>query len=189
MELENYCQTFDGLDFTEKQFRNHAFEQCVFLNSNFARSSFANALFENCTFENCNMVNVNLVNCKWQDVRFKHSKISGLDLELMSKMLLAFSFENCAVSYCNFKDLKVPKTAFLLSEIKECDFAMCNLSGSNFSGSDLIGSNFIQCDLTKTNFSTAVNYRFDLNKNKVKAAKFSNPEVLNFLEPYGVVIE
>ena len=189
MELENYEQKFEGLDFTEQQFRDHAFEQCEFLNCNFTKASFCDALFENCLFENCNLANINLSNCKWQAITFKNSKISGLDMEPMSKMLLEFSFDKCALGYSNFQGLKIPNTPFLNCEIKECDFIGTDLSQSDFSGSNLFASNFNQCDLQKANFITALNYRFDLNSNKVKGAKFSSPEVLNFLEPFGIIIK
>ena len=104
-------------------------------------------------------------------------------------MLLSFSFENCQISYCYFKALKIPSTRILNSEIKDCDFIDTDLSAAIFKGSNLVGSTFVNCNLSKTDFREAYGYQFNPNNNRLKKAKFSNPEVLALLNSFGIVVE
>jgi fluoroquinolone resistance protein len=118
----------------------------------------------------------------------KGCKLSGIDFEHISKMLLSFSFDNCHISYCNFMGLKITNTRFLNSEIKECDFVKTDLSGSNFSSSNLSGSTFNDCDLSRVDFRETHGYQFNPRNNKLKKAKFSVPAVLALLSEFDIEI-
>ncbi|MDP2103500.1 MAG: hypothetical protein Q8K26_01100 [Candidatus Gracilibacteria bacterium] len=48
---------------------------------------------------------------------------------------------------------------------------------------------FQNSNLTKVNFSGATNYYIDPTQNKLKGAKFSQPEVLSLLAGFGIEIE
>ncbi|MCB0802799.1 MAG: pentapeptide repeat-containing protein, partial [Flavobacteriales bacterium] len=53
----------------------------------------------------------------------------------------------------------------------------------------LSGAVFEHCDLQKADFRTAQNFIFDLNRNKVKGAKFSRENLMGLLIHYNIEIE
>ena len=75
------------------------------------------------------------------------------------------------------------------SKITDCDFGNSNLSESSFKESYLSGSIFDNCNLQKTDFRNSKDYSFNINKNKVKGAKFSYPEALNLLNVFEIKID
>jgi len=77
---------------------------------------------------------------------------------------------------------------FLECIIRENDFINTNLTGSDFSDSDLQASKFQNTNLEKTNFVGAKNYYIDPTQNKLKKAKFSQPEVLSLLARFEIKI-
>jgi len=79
-------------------------------------------------------------------------------------------------------------TEFFECTIRETDFSNANLTESNFSGSDLQGSKFQNTILGKADLSKARNYYIDPTQNKIRHAKFSYPEVLALLDPFGIVL-
>ncbi|KYG82137.1 uncharacterized protein YjbI with pentapeptide repeats [Roseivirga ehrenbergii] len=180
---------FKNEDFKGHLFDGEFYDECHFVNCDLTGADFRSSSFDGCTFESCNLTAVKVVSAKWDDISFKGCKLSGIDFEPISKMLLSFSFENCQISYCYFKGLKIPSTRFLNSEIKECDFIDTDLSAAIFKGSNLVGSTFVNCNLSKADFREAYGYQFNPNDNRLKKAKFSNPEVLALLNGFDIVIE
>ncbi len=161
-------ETFENLDLDLTQLLDHNFEDCVFIN--------------------CKFNNVNFHGTKMQNVRFEACKITGVDFSILSKFLIEMHFEETVLEVCTFSNQKLQDLSFQNSSLKECDFTSCNLQKVHLGDTDLKGTTFIDCDLRQTDFKTAQNYFFDLNQNKVKGAKFSQPEVLTFLSPYGLKI-
>jgi uncharacterized protein YjbI with pentapeptide repeats len=189
MATDHSEQTFASQDFTEVSFRGQYYDDCHFVNCDFTNADFSQSSFENCSFENCNLNTIKVVNTKWQDIRFRHCRLSGIDFDDVSKMLFAVSFESCQLTYSHFKGLKIPKTRFLNSEIKECDFVEVDLSGSWFTGSSLADSNFEHCNLSKVDFRQSHGYAFDPWSNQIKKARFSSPEVLALLSQFDIEID
>lgn len=182
-------ETFESQDFTEVAFKGHFYDECRFVNCNFENAHLGHAHFENCEFEQCNLQTVQVNQAKWQEVAFKKCRLSGINFENISPMLLAMSFDSCQLIYCTFRGLKLSGTPFLNCEVKECDFYETDLSKSFFKGSSLEGSQFEQCDLKGADFRQAVNYRFDPWQNQIRKAKFSSPEVLVLLEGFDIDID
>jgi uncharacterized protein YjbI with pentapeptide repeats len=85
--------------------------------------------------------------------------------------------------------LKIKETKFLDCVIKSTDFINIDLSSADFSGSDLQGSRFHGANLGKARFSTAFNYVIDPTCNQVKQARFSAPEALALLVPFGIKLD
>ena len=182
-------ETFESKDFTDEVLKGHFYDECRFVNCNFDNTHMGYAHFENCVFEHCNLQTVKVTQAKWQEVAFKNCRLSGIDFENISPMLLALSFENCQLTYCVFRELKLKGTPFLNSEVKECDFVESDLSKAYFKGSSLERSSFEQCNLQEADFRGAVNYRFDPWNNQIKKAKFSSPEVLVLLDGFDIKID
>lgn len=81
------------------------------------------------------------------------------------------------------------KTDFIDCSLKDVDFTEADLSQANFKNCDLERTNFMQTNLEKADFSTAFNYSFDPEMNKIKKAKFSQQGALRLLDKYNLEIE
>jgi len=80
-------------------------------------------------------------------------------------------------------------TSFLRCKITETYFTDTNLNGSNFSESDLSKTEFHNSNLSKVDFRKAINYSLDPRTNKIREAKFSNPDVIGLLKHFEIIIE
>lgn len=101
-------------------------------------------------------------------------------------MLLSFSLRETRVEFCQFEELELPNLEATDSQILNCDFYNTNLEGANFGKSDFKQSMFENCNLQKVAFDGAVNYEIDPDKNRIKGASFSYPEVLSLLQKYKI---
>ena len=130
-----------------------------------------------------------LVATALQTVRFVNCKLLGVNFTRCKDFLLSFYFEKCTLDYANFFEKKIIKTTFKDCSVKEVEFSQANLSASQFINCDLTRSIFNQTNLEKVDFSTAFNYSFDLELNKVKKAKFSSSGIIGLLQKYQIIIE
>lgn len=164
MESETFEKcTFEGVDWTLKQ-------------------------FQNCTFTQCYLSVIKLENTKFIDTVFKDCKIVGLDFFKCDPLFFTPSFTSCLLQTCNFSDLKMPKISFRGSKILEGYFQNNLLSQADFRDTDLLGSIFHHCNLNGADFRDAKNYIIDLHSCTLKKAKMSFPEVLELLRGYEIEI-
>ena len=66
------------------------------------------------------------------------------------------------------------------------DFREGSFCEADFRSTDFANSLFKETDLTGADFTGAVNYRIDVNYNKISRAKFSRYEAVNLLESLGI---
>jgi uncharacterized protein YjbI with pentapeptide repeats len=85
--------------------------------------------------------------------------------------------------------MKIKNTIFKNCQLLDTDFSECDLTGSIFDNCDLAGSVFNSTKLEKADLRTSFNYAIDPEKNYIKKAKFSLPEVLGLLRNYDIVVE
>lgn len=164
------------------------FYECEFKNIHFFKSQLNHCRFENCRFVNCDLSLSKLDNSQFLEVEFLNSKLAGIDWR---KTLKPFTvkFEECKLNDSIFFGLDLRSAEFLKSEVRHCDFEKCNLSKVSFSESDLLNSKFVNTTLTEADFTYATNYALDPTLNKIKKAKFSQPEVLALLDVFDISIE
>ena len=81
------------------------------------------------------------------------------------------------------------KTSFLSCKMHGVDFSYCELNFAIFKACDLQDAIFEQTNLEKADFRTAKNYTIDPEKNRIKKAKFSMPEVVGLLAKFDIQIE
>lgn len=89
---------------------------------------------------------------------------------------------------CNFSSLKMKRTDFLGSKVKECHFNDTFLVEADFRECDLQGSLFHHADLSKADFRDAKNYSIDPQLNFLKKARFSVPDALSLLNFFDIEI-
>ena len=186
LSVEN--QVIHSEKFLKKSLEDYIFSSCSFNSCDFSESLLRNAKFCTCTFTNCNFSLPKLEGCRFQDVRFIGCKMVGAEFFKCEKTFFSPTFEKCLLHYCNFSDLIMKKISFSGSKLKECHFTNTNLHGADFGEVDLSGTIFHNCDLSKADFTTAILYEIDPQKNKIKKAKFSLPEAIGLLRGFDVTI-
>jgi uncharacterized protein YjbI with pentapeptide repeats len=73
--------------------------------------------------------------------------------------------------------------------LQEADFSECELNSAIFDNCDLFNATFDQTNLEKADFRTAMNFRIDPERNKLKKARFSKSHLSGLLEKYDILIE
>ena len=89
----------------------------------------------------------------------------------------------------SFYTLQLKKTVFKNCSLIEVDFSEANLTESVFDHCDLTNALFDNSVLEKADLRTAYNYSINPERNKIRKAKFSLPEVLGLLGGFDIVID
>ncbi|MBN1498618.1 MAG: pentapeptide repeat-containing protein [Spirochaetes bacterium] len=182
MLIEN---EFNGIPFPddETEFNNCRFENCTFTDSDVSGVEFNNCIFKNC---NCSMMTVN--DTVFNDVVFEGCKMTGINFSNVNKFFFTVSFNGCNLDFSIFEKSNLKKMEFTECSIVEASFIESNLQSACFAGCNLKGTLFERSNLEKCNFASASNYFIDCEKNRVKGAVFSLPEVINLLMKYEIKI-
>jgi len=180
---------FNKHDFTARPLSMGDYEECKFNNCNFSNTDLSQLHFSDCVFTSCNLAMATLNKTALQNCRFVDCKLTGLHFETCNPMLFSVSFDKCDLNLCSFYNLKMPKTNFTSSRLKDADLAEADLSSAAFTNCDLEGAIFESTNLEKADFTTAINYVIDPEGNKVKGAKFSTTGLPGLLAKYQIEIE
>jgi uncharacterized protein YjbI with pentapeptide repeats len=113
----------------------------------------------------------------------------GLRFEACNPFGLSFGFENCSLNHSSFYGLKLKKTIFKNTQLQETDFTQSDLTGAVFENCDLARAVFEQTILEKADFRTAFHYTIDPERNRVRKARFSLPQVVGLLTKYDIQID
>jgi len=182
-------KTFENIDFTEKKTAKREFADCLFINCNFAKADLSNDDFMDCHFKVCNLSLAVMENTGLKTARFTGCKLMGIDFSKCNNFNFSASFENSPLDYCSFFQKKMKKASFVDCSLRDADFTETDLTAAIFKNCDLLNATFIRSIMEKADFSTASNYAFDPELNKIKKAKFSFPGIAGLLAKYDIVIE
>ncbi len=181
-------QTYTRITAADPVFSSRQFENCKFSNCDLSNANLSGILFIDCLFEDCNLSLANMSNTGLQNIRFKHSKLSGVDFSKSLDFLMQMHFENCvldnAVFFCkknkkgNFKDCSMIETDLTEADLTDCKFDNCNLYRAFFS----------QTILTNADLSTSYNFIIDPDNNSIKKAKFSVHGLAGLLMKYDIKV-
>ena len=190
MQKENIRNsTFRGNDYAGRSLPFPEYEGCEFLDCNFAKADLSEVNFIDCRFSGCNLGNAKLEGTGLKGVFFKDCKLIGLDFSACNDFLLDLGFDGRNLDFAYFHKKKLKKTKFVNCTIAEANFTESDLSQAVFDGCDLKRTVFQASQLRGADFRTARNYSIDPDKNAVKGAKFSYPDVLGLLDKFGIEIE
>jgi fluoroquinolone resistance protein len=180
---DNYTEgkEFKSIDFTEKGLPKGEYENCTFDSCVLAGCSLSGSVFIDCEFRNCDLSMANILDTAFREVQFAGCKLLGLHFESCNKFLLSMDFEGCQLNLSSFYKLSLKN-----SSLREADFAEADLTGATFSNCDLAGALFDHTVLEKADLRTSTNYSIDPEKNRIRKAKFSLPEVLGLLHKYEI---
>jgi len=181
-------KTFDKVDFTEKPLAKGEYESCTFLHCNFSNSDLSGIRFLDCAFTGCNCSLAKLVKTVFGDIKFRDCKMLGLRFDTCDKFGFSIHLESCNLDNSSFFQVKLVKTVFKNTQLRELDFTEADLTGSVFDNWDLAGAVFENTIIEKADFRTSYNFSIDPEINKVKKAKFSLYGLPGLLNKYGIEI-
>lgn len=179
--IEAAGRTIDSLEFI-----GCTFEACVFVETRFVACR-----FEGCTFSGCELSAASIEDCTVIETAFARCKLLGVNWARAKTTFRALEarFERSALDGASFLGLDLRRVAFAYCRAHEVNFSEANLSGVAFSRTDLAGAVFLHTDLTGADFRTAKNYALHLADNAVEGARFSFPEAIALLKPFGVEVD
>lgn len=164
------------------------YEDCTFRHLDLSGASLADYIFTNCRFTDCNLSNVAVSNTAFREVRFSNCKMLGILFEDCHTFLLEMGFDSCNLAMASFRAIKLPGTVFNACILHEADFSEANMKQAVFRNCDLLNAVFEYTELVNADLASARNYRINPERNRLKGARFSYPEVEGLLADYGVVL-
>lgn len=179
---------FDTINYTITPLAKGDYENCDFLNCDFSNTDLGKIKFTECRFTGCNLSAATITGTAFRDIIFKDCKLLGLQFDTCNEMLFEVQFEHCIINLANFYNRKLKNTRFIHCMLTETDFSEADLSNAVFEYCDLSGAVFDNTILEKANLTTANNYSIDPEKNRIKKAKFSIPDVIGLLNKYDIEI-
>lgn len=183
-------ETFSGLSLSGPEPRSRHFEDCRFVECRITERAFRVGSFLHCVFENCDLSNWQIEGLRFVDVRFKSSKLVGLDwTSVKSDPLTSVGFEDCALDYADFSRFRLKDGLLKSCSVRDVNFSRTDLSGADCRDSDFTGSTFDETNLQKADLRGARGYGIDARRNRVKGARFSLPDALGLLEALEVKVE
>lgn len=188
---EYFEQTFEDLDFSQKNIPDKIFEKCRFIKCNLSETHFQKCRFCDCEFIRCNLSIIKVKECTFSGVVFDDSKIIGVNWTEATwpviKLTCSIGFFKCDISHSTFLGLNLRETNIVECRVHNVDFREADLTKANLTYSDFDNSIFINTDLTEADFTYSDNYRIDVTLNKIIKAKFMLPEAVSLL--YGLDIK
>lgn len=164
------------------------FSECHFSHLDLTGVKLTLSRFIECTFTDCNLSNADVKNCTFRHCHFSDCKLLGIDWSSTSTLAL-YEFKNCILDYGIFQSMNLKKGIFLNCSLKEADFQSAHLNDTDLSGSKLSGANFNRADLSSCDLRGATEYSIEPTFTNVTKARFSMPEVLSLLRPFGIIID
>jgi len=182
-------RTFENVSFGAENPARGVYEDCRFIHCNLNTADLSAVTFRNCTFDGCDLSLAKLNETGFQEVRFAHSKLLGLQFCDCRELLLDFEFEQCMLKLSNFQRLNLKNTQFTDCNLQEADFTGTDLTEATFGNCDLMRTTFDHTTLEKADFRSAYNYSINPETNRIRKARFSLTGVVGLLDGYGMEIE
>ena len=185
-QKEYFSKNFSDLNLRAKKINSIVFEECYFKNCDFSEVVFFDCEFIECHFQKCNLSVAKMNHCRFTDVVFIDCKVIGIDWTQATWPSIALfspiKFFKCIIDDSTFFGLSLNEMVIEDCKAHEVDFREGSFCESNFTFTDFTNSLFKETNLTGTDFTGAVNYRIDINYNKISRAKFSRHEAASLLE-------
>lgn len=180
-------QVYEGNNFVQNPIKAD-FDACVFKSCVFAKANLSKLTFTNCSFENCDLSAVKLTQTALQECDFVDCKMLGVTFEACADFLFQINCQSCILNFSSFYQMNLSLSQFFQCQFKEADFTEANLSTIFLSECDLAGATFENTNLQKTDFSSAINYTLNPDKNKIAGAVFSKEGIAGLLASYKINI-
>ncbi len=168
--------------------RGAYFEGCVFLRCTFAEAVFNDCRFVDCRLESCDLRMVRFDQSVLANVTLVRCRCAGVDWTRARTMTLTLSFEDCQLDYSNFVGLKLARTRFIESSMREVDLRDTDLRQAVFKGSDLARAIVQNADLSGTDFTDSRNCALDAKHNRFRGTRVELETAHALLSDLGVKV-
>ncbi|MCQ2069706.1 MAG: pentapeptide repeat-containing protein [archaeon] len=193
MVSEMYCDSdyLEGMEMVDDDLNDCEFDGCTFTGCRFENCRFSNCSFNECTFDSCRFVSNGFNGCRMRDNGFKDCSFVGMNFSAVrSGPLPPLEYAvDCVMRYCIFENIPMAKVSLKGTEFVGSSFDGCDLKGANIGGCTFEGTAFGNCVLENADFRGSTGYIIDVRDCKVKGARFSYPEALHLLDPFGIRLE
>lgn len=153
------------------------------------RVSFSQRHFEDCIFEQCDLSNTNINQSAFRNIRFRSSKLIGLQFDTCHPFLLSFQFDQCILNYSSFYQLKIQGTVFKKCMMQEVDLSETILDDALFYECNLTGTMFGNTSLRNADLYSSTGFVLDPEKNNISGARFSVASLPGLLMKYNINVE
>ncbi len=185
-QKECFSENFSNLKLSGQEINSVVFEECSFKDCDFSEVAFIDCKFIECYFLKCNLSVVKLSHSKFNNISFEDCKIIGIDWTQATWPSIALfspiKFFKCIINDSIFFGLSLNEIVIEECKAHDVDFREGSFCEANFTFTDFTNSLFKETNLTGADFTEAVNYRIDINYNKINRAKFSRYEAVSLLE-------
>jgi len=165
------------------------YEGCTFNQCDLSNANLSDFRFIECEFIACNLSNAQLNKTSLQDVTFTNCKLWGLRFDTCTSFGFSIVFTKSQLNHASFYAMDLSRSNFVDCNLQEVDFSESNLSSCKLEQCDFLKAIFDAVNLEKTDFRTSINYSINPQRNKLKGALFSIPEVTGLLDVYNIYIE
>lgn len=188
-ELEFYDETFTDLDLGGTHFAGKQFEACRFEKCKFVKATFLQCRFLDCTFDQCDLSSVSVPHTSLQGVRFKASKLIGIDWT-MANVHMGFDprFDGCALDYSSFSGMDLGGVQLVSCRGREVRLDETTLKGAGLVDVDFGGSTLHRADLRQADLSSVSNLAIDLLSCRLGKTKLSLGTAYDSLSLLGVTV-
>ncbi|WP_183567821.1 pentapeptide repeat-containing protein [Mucilaginibacter sp. SP1R1] len=182
-------QTFAKLTADQLSGHNCTYENCKFVNCNLSYANLYSIVFIDCVFDGCNLSLADVSNAGFQNVTFKHSKLSGVNFGKALDFLFEVHFESCILDNAVFYKKKNKKAKFNDCSMVETDLTECDLTDAKFSNCNLNRAFFSRTILKGADLRSSYNFTIDPDNNQLKKTQFSLHGLPGLLSKYDIKIE
>ena len=181
-------EEFNNLNYGREEVNFQEFERCTFNHCDFSQCVFLDVTFIDCTFNRCNFTGAKINHVAFRTVFFNGCNATDVNFAMCDKLIFEIHFDNCILDFAKFYTLKIKGTTFTNCKMVAVDFMKTDLTNVVFDHCDLHKTLFTDSVLHKADFSSAFNYTFDPQKNKIKNAIFSRDGVKGLLAKHDIIV-
>ncbi len=189
-QKEYLSENISDLKIPGQKLNSLFFEECSFKDCDFSEIAFVDCEFIECHFSKCNLSVAKIDHCRFSDVVFEECKVIGIDWTKADWPNIALfspiKFIKCIINDSTFFGLDLREIGIEECKAHDVDFREGNFSEANFTFTDFANSLFRGTNLTGADFTEAINYRIDININRINTAKFSRHEAVYLLESLDI---
>ena len=188
---KNYIEgkSYKSRDFSTSSLKTGEYENCKFTGCNFSVADLSGINFVDCDFSGCDFSMAKVNDTVFREVRFNDCKVLGVQFKDCNRFLFSVEFDTCMLNLSVFFKMNLKNVEFSNCTIHEADFTESDLTGISFDNCDLSDAIFENTNLERADFTTAYNYIFDPDLNRIKKAKFAVPGLAGLLSKYDIIIE
>lgn len=184
-EEENYNKK----NFTTNPLSKGEYEYCIFEQCDFSAADLEEIKFISCEFIECNLSNANVRATSFQEVKFSHCKMLGIQFEACHDFNFSIFIDDCQLNDASFYQLKLNKSSFRNASLKNVDFSEADLQKIKLTNCNLQGCIFENTNLKGADLRLSVNFNIDPTLNKINGAKFSRESILGLLTKYQIIVD